>query len=111
MLLFALLEGAHGSLKKVKALVSYDASTVRSAAAVFAVEGEDAVRFVGIADVELVLNPLPTKGKLVFAVHPGDVIVNGKGVVVEMGNRICSAADIEFAFCHLQSVLHGLIES
>ena len=58
LLLFALLEGAHRSLEEVKTLISNDASSAWSAAAVLAVGGKDAVGLVSIADVELVLNPL-----------------------------------------------------
>ena len=60
-----------------------------------AVEGEDAVGFVCIADIELVLHPLPAKDDLVLAVHPGHVVVEGEGVVVEVRDGVGAAADGE----------------
>src|SRR5258708_28174155 len=108
-MLSGLLERAHRAPKKIQVLIANDASSVRPAAAVLAVEREDSVGFVRVADVEFVLDPLPTKDELVPTAHPRNFIVQGKGVVVEMSNRVGAAANGDFAFGNLQTVGHGLI--
>jgi len=45
-----------------------------------------------------------------FALYPRHVVVDRRGIVVEVRNRVGSTADGEFAFGHLQSVGDGLID-
>ena len=65
--------------------------------AVDATETEDAVGLVCVGDIELVAGVLSTKNELVLAHQQGYVILQGKGVVVELGDGVRSAADGEFA--------------
>ena len=114
LLLLALLEWSRRSQRshqEVEVLVADGAAALGSAAAVFAVEGEDAVAFVHVADVELVLHPFAAERDLVLAAHPGHVVVDGPGIVVEVGHRVGAAADGELAFGHLQAVGLDLVES
>src|SRR5580704_9779375 len=110
LLLFALLEGAESAPEKIETLVANHVSTIRSTAAVLPVESENAVRFIGIPNVELILDPFPSEDQLLPATHPRHVIVKGESVVVEVGNRIGSSSYREFAFRHLESVRHRLVE-
>ncbi len=111
LLLFALLEGVLGSHEEVEVGVSTGGSSVRSVRAVDAIEGEDAVGLVCVGDIELVLDPLSTEDDLVLAAQHGHVVVEGEGVVVEMGDRVGAAADGEFVGGgQLQAVGLALIE-
>ena len=96
--------------QEVEVLVADCAAAFGPAAAVFAIEGEDAVAFIDIADVELVLHPLAAEHDLVLAAHPSHVIVDGPGIVIEVGHGVGAAADRELAFGHLQAVGLDLIE-
>ena len=111
LLLLALLEGAERPPQKVEVLVADRGSSIRPAAAVFAVEGKGAVGLIGVADVEFVLNPLAAEGELMFPVNPGHVVLDGQGIVVEMGDRIGSSADGEFAFGDLQPIGDCLVHA
>ena len=113
LLLFALLERARRaecSHQKIEILVADGVTTLGAAAAVLAVECENTVALVGVPDIELVLYPFAAERNLVFALDPGDVVIDGAGIVVEVRNRVRSAADGEFAFGHLQSVGNRLID-
>ena len=54
---------------------------------------------------------MPAEDDLVLAAQQGYVVIEGQSVVVEVGDRVCTAADVEFiGNGHLQAVGFGLIE-
>lgn len=96
LLFFALLEGVHGSLEEVEVCITDRRSAVGPVRAIDALEGEDSVALVDVGDIELVLDPLTTEDKLVFAAHHRDIVVDCKCVVVEVRDGVGAAADGKF---------------
>ncbi len=105
LLLFTLLKGALSPHQEVQVGVSDGSSSSGTVRAVDTAESEDPVRFVCVGDIELVAGVLSAKDELVLAHQQGYIILQGKSIVVELGDGVGSTADGELAGSgHLQAV-------
>src|SRR6185437_2254109 len=87
LLFLALLERARASQsahQEIEVLIANRSSALWTAAAVLAIEGEDAIAFVCVPNVQLILYPFSAEHQLVFTMHPGHIVVNRPCIVVEV---------------------------